>query len=359
MRRVALVVGWLAVAGSAMAGDFEKVVVTTRPNFLSNRTEETITVEADGTCWYKITDRPARGDQPGWPAATLKHKLDAEKLRRLTKLLRETDWLGKTVPPGPPRLDADEQTVALTRDGRTTTLACPDGAKPYQPLLDFFQAIADQEYLLYRLTWGGFPQGVKREAVRELDLYIQAEMGGMSSKPPLEFDYTRFVPWAVGLVRKPFDQPTPDIEAAVRLVGFLRLTAEWDKVARLASDRDRTVREMVVLMAARLAGDKAIPVLRDSLDNTSAGAWELVELGPAAVPAIVKVIRSSQEQGWLSGEGLVRAYIEHWKDVPKPLDPEVVDAVRAAIHAANGNAFMRTTYHEELLHLVEERTPQK
>jgi hypothetical protein len=81
-------------------------------------------------------------------------------------------------------------------------------------------------------------------------------------------------------------------------------------------------------------------------------AWELIKLGAVAVPAIAEVIRGGRNaEEDLSYEWLIRAYIEHWKEVPKPLDPRVVDAVRASMAAPEVKAH-RTQYHAELLKLV-------
>ena len=81
-------------------------------------------------------------------------------------------------------------------------------------------------------------------------------------------------------------------------------------------------------------------------------AWELIKLGAVAVPTIAEVIREgSNPKEDLSYEWLIRAYIEHWKEVPKPLDPRVLDAVRASMAAPEVKAH-RTQYHAELLKLA-------
>jgi hypothetical protein len=44
-------------------------------------------------------------------------------------------------------------------------------------------------------------------------------------------------------------------------------------------------------------------------------------------------------------------YIERWKEAPKPLDPRVVDAVRASMATPEVKAH-RSQYHAELLRLA-------
>jgi hypothetical protein len=46
----------------------------------------------------------------------------------------------------------------------------------------------------------------------------------------------------------------------------------------------------------------------------------------------------------MSYEWLIRAYVDHWKDLPKPLDAKLVDAVRASVAAPRVKA-TRTEYH--------------
>jgi hypothetical protein len=81
-------------------------------------------------------------------------------------------------------------------------------------------------------------------------------------------------------------------------------------------------------------------------------AWELIKLGPVAVPAIAAVIREGRNLDEdPSYEWLIRAYIEHWKEVPRPLDPRVLDAVRASMATPEVRAH-RIQYHAQLLKLA-------
>jgi hypothetical protein len=223
-------------------------------------------------------------------------------------------------------------------------------SEPYAKLLTFFRSVAAQEYLIYRLGW---VPAARTDARRELDNLIAAELGEPFAKPPLAIALTRYTAWATRQVRNPFGKSADEVRTAVRLVGLLKLESERAYLADLASDRDRQVRTAVAQAVGRLGGAKAVPVLRKMVRSTGAeAAWELIKLGAVAVPAIAEVIREGRNaEEDLSYERLIRAYIEHWQEVPKPLDPRVLDAVRASMTAPEVRAH-RTQYHAELLKLA-------
>jgi RNA polymerase sigma factor (sigma-70 family) len=334
---------------AAAPAEFDEVTAAITPSFLSNRTRETVRVSADGTCLYEVPGRPPRGKTPAWSGARVVHKLPAGRLRELNGLLKGTGWLAKA-PEERPQLHHDRFEITLRRGGKPARLVLEGESEPYAKLLTFFRSVAAQEDLIYRLEW---VPAAMTEARRELDNLVAAELGEPFARPPLAIDLTRYAPWATRQVRNPFGKSADDVRTAVRLVGLLKLESEREHLADLANDRDRRVRTAVAQAVGRLGGAKAVPVLRKMVRSTGAeAAWELIKLGPVAVPAIAEVIRegrSAKED--LSYEWLIRAYIEHWKDVPKPLDPRVVDAVRASM-AAPGVRAHRTKYHAELLKLV-------
>jgi hypothetical protein len=334
---------------AAALAEFEEVTVVLTHSFLSNRTRETVRISANGTCVYEVPGRPARGETPAWSGARIIHKLPAERLRELNGLLRSTDWLLKA-PEERPQLHHDRCEITLKREGKPTRLVLAGESEPYAKLLTFFRSVAAQEDLIYRLEW---VPAAMTEARRELDNLIAAELGEPFGKPLLAINLTRFTPWATRQVRQPFDKSADEVRTAVRLVGLLKLELEREYLADLASDRDRQVRTAVAQAVGRLGGAKAVLVLRKMVRSTGAlAAWELIKLGAVAVPAIAEVIRegrSAEED--LSYEWLIRAYIEHWKEVPKPLDPRVLDAVQASMAAPEVKAH-RTQYHAELLKLV-------
>jgi hypothetical protein len=328
--------------------EFTEVTIVTTPSFLSNRTRETVRVSADGTCLYEVPVRPARGAIPAWPPAKIVHKLPPERLRELNGLLKAIDWLAKD-PREIMQLHQDEYDLTLKRNGKTTRLTIKGQSEPYGKLLHFFRSVAEQEYLIHRLEW---VPAAMTEGRRALDNLVGGELGEPVGKSQYTIDLKRFVPWARRLVRKPFGKSAEDVRAAVRLVGLLRLESERKYLADLANDRDGDVRIAVTVAVGRLGGERAVPVLRKLVRSTGAeAAWELIKLGEMAVPTIAKVIREGAGEEDMSYEWLIRAYIEHWKEVPRPLDPRVLDAVRANMAAPKVRAH-RTVYHAELLKLA-------
>jgi RNA polymerase sigma factor (sigma-70 family) len=334
---------------AAPKAEFEKVTIVIKPSGLSNRTRETIQVSADGTCLYEVPERPARGEIPAWTGARIIHKLPPDRLGELNALLKGTDWL-TTDPRAVMQLHQNEYELAIKRDGKTTDLTIKGESKAYEKLLLFFRSIAEQEYLIYRLEW---VPAAMTEGRRDLDNLVAAELGEPVAKPFLTIDLNRYIPWARRQVRNPFEKPADDVRTAVRLVGLLRLESEREYLADLASDRDRDVRGAVAAAVGRLGGERAVPVLRKMVRGTGpAAAWELIKLGPVAVPAIAAAIREqSNPEEDMTYEWLIRAYIEHWKEVPRPLDPRVLDAVRASMAVPKVKAY-RTVYHAELLKLA-------
>jgi hypothetical protein len=100
-----------------------------------------------------------------------------------------------------------------------------------------------------------------------------------------------------------------------------------------------------------MGGEKSVAVLRKMVRSTTEAPWELIKLGPAAVPAIAEVIRGDDPE---QSEHLVRAYLDHWAAVPKPIDAKVLDAVRASVADPKVKKH-RTQYHEQLLKLAAEK----
>jgi len=335
--------------------EFEEVSVTAKPGGPTDRPRETIRVSADGTCAYEVPERPARGESPAWPAARIVHTLPSARLRELTGLLRGTDWLADDAKPVM-QLHQDEYKLTLKLDGKTTARTVPGEPEPYPKLLSFFRSLLAQEYLLYRLEQVPAAQA---EACRELDDLVAAELGEPFPRSSLDIDITRYSPWATRLVRKPAGRPTEHVRTAVRLVGLLRAEPEREHLTDLAADEDRRVRTAVAVAVGRLGGEKAVPVLRALVGSTGAdAAWELIRLGPVAVPVVAEVIRDGTGETDLSSEWLIRAYVDHWNEIPKPLDVRIVDAVRGSVTVPSVQVHS-AEYHEQLLRLVAEVEKKK
>ena len=333
--------------------EFDEFTIVIKTSAFSNQLPSTIKIEANGKLWYTVRGRPAVGNSPAWAPATIGHKLPPDQFRRLNKLLKDTDWLTKAIPKNMPQLHSSDYTLTLKRDGAAVTLSCLGEPEPYKELLFFFCGIAEQEFLVYKLEW---EPATHVEARQKLDAMVRNELGPKPVKPPLEIDYARYAPWATRLVRKPFDCPSEDVATAIRVVSLLKLESEREYLADLASDRDWYVREAVAQAMGRLGGEKSVAVLRKMVRSTSEAPWELIKLGQIAVPAIAEVIQDGDDPE--QSERMVRAYIDHWAEVPKPLDAKILDAVRAAIADPKVKRH-RTQYHEQLLKLATEKEQKK
>jgi RNA polymerase sigma factor (sigma-70 family) len=344
--------------------DFEEVSISIRPFKAEPQQPESVRVRGDGVCEYRVEERPARGEQPRWDAAYLEHRLDTDRLRRLEGLLKKTDWLTAPGYEGPAgHTDATRYSLTLKRKGETRAIAI-DGEKgePYKSLQAFFHGIALQENLLYRLE--RLPGKERADACRQIDEYVRAEQGGPYGKPPFEIDLRRYEPTFRRCVRYSFEHPREELVPAVRLLGHLRSAPEREYIAALANDRDADVRTAVAEALGRLGDRESVAVLRRMVRSTGEAARQLVRLGPAAVPTVVEVIESGtdptdeREPGFLDYQRLIRAYVDHWDEVPKPIDPRVLDAVRKSMAAPKVKAY-GTEYHQKLLDLASRPAPPK
>ncbi|MBN9118514.1 MAG: sigma-70 family RNA polymerase sigma factor [Planctomycetes bacterium] len=324
--------------------DFEEVTFVTKPSAFSNRSPETIRITADGACAYESAPSRQRNT-----AHKSDHTLPPERLQTLAARLKGTEWLATPVEKGPPALHAPDYTLTLKRRG-PTAVSFAGEPKAYKELLHLFNSLAVQEDLLCRLE-----SPAERSAARvELDAMVAAELREPFAPSIYAIDLNRYVPWAAELVRRPGDGQPDDVRTAVRLVGLLKLESEREALARLAGHRDRNVRVAVAQAVGRLGGEKAVPVLRQMIPDTNEAAWELIALGQIAVPTITEVIQNGTDpQQDRSYEWLIRAYIDHWADAPRPLDTPLLDAVRASTNAPKVKAD-RTVYHAELLKLAAE-----
>jgi RNA polymerase sigma factor (sigma-70 family) len=340
--------------------DFEEVSIAIRPfPLLAVNQPESIRVlggsaMGDGFCEYRIEERPARGELPRWDPAYQGHKLDLKQLRRLEELLKKTNWLtapgheGKAT-----HTDATTCTLSIKRKGKTRTITI-DGEKdePYQSLLAFFRGIAHQENLLYRLE--RLPGKERFDACRQIEQYVLAEKGRPYGKPPSGLDLQRYVPTCQRYVRNAFTHSKEELLPALHLLGYLRIETEREYIAALANDRDMNIRGAVAEALGMLGGKESVTVLRRMIRSTPEAPWELIRLGPIAVPTIVQVIESGtnpfdeRDPTFLDYERQIRAYLDHWDQVPRPIDPRVLEAVRKSMAVPKIKAH-RIQYHKMFL----------
>jgi hypothetical protein len=230
--------------------------------------------------------------------------------------------------------------------------------EPYRALLAWFHGVAAQEHLLYRLQWRP-GEGEAARALSEIDQYVQALDGSRSySKPPPHLEVARFAPFFRRYVRAPFSASTDELKTGVRLLGHLRETEQRPYIAALAGDRDRELRQVVAEALYQLGGKESIGTLAEMAYHTDTAAWALIRLGDAAVPAIVELLSRDLGDGALPDtvtryETIIRAYLDHWQELPALPDERVLDAVRANMQRKEVRED-RTTYHLQLLKQAEE-----
>ncbi len=342
----------VAVDGKGV--DFALISVAMRPSGLNPRMPESIAIAGDGVCEYRVEGRPARGKEPAWDAGFLKHTLDRPRLLRLEELLKKTDWLTAPADPKfPPHMHATKYVLTMKRHGQGQTLVFEgDRSAAYKALVTFFEDLARQENLLYRLE--RLPVRERHDACRQIGEYVLAESGRPYGKPPEGLDLRRYVPTCQRYVRFPYEHSREEILPALRLLGHVRSEADREYIAALANDRDMDVRIAVAEALGKLGGKASVPVLRQMVRSTNEAAWELIRLGPIAVPAVVEAIEAGpgpageRRPEELDHQKLIRAYIDHWAEVPRPLDPRVLDAVRRSMAGPAGQKY-GTQYHRQLL----------
>ncbi len=313
---------------------------------------EHIRVSADGLCEYRIDELPARGDAPRRPSARLVHNLDKKRLQQLQELLQKTAWL--TAPGwegGAMHPDPTIYTITIVRDGKEHTIICHgEIPEPYKSLIWFFRGIAYQENLIYRLNWLQLPACL--DACRQIRSNIEALEGRSGRGYPLfDLDYTRYVETFTRVLHDPYSQHKEEIITAIKLLIFLGIESARDDIVRLALDLDDSVRNAAAKALGDLDDKESIPLLAELIDSTDEAGWSLIRLGQAAVPTIVQIIEQGTLPNDVRSEDIVRTYIEHWEELPGPIDPRVVAAVQKAITKNSGRH--RTEYHKHFLELAE------
>ncbi|MFB0552855.1 MAG: HEAT repeat domain-containing protein [Phycisphaerae bacterium] len=314
---------------------------------------EHIRVSADGLCEYRIDELPARGDDPRRPSARLVHNLDKKRLQQLQELLQKTAWL--TAPGWEGRAmhtHPTTYTITIVRDGKEHTIICHgERPEPYKSLIWFFLGITHQENLLYQLTRLRLQE--RLNACSQIRSDVEALSGKAGRMYPLwDLDYTRYQDNFIRVLSNLYSQDKDEIITAIKLLVYLGVESARDDIARLGRDLDDSVRNAAAKALGDLDDKESIPLLAELIDSTDEAGWSLIRLGQAAVPTIVQIIERGTLPNDLRSERLVRTYIEHWEELPGPIDPRVVAAVRKAITTKFTRDY-RTEYHKRFLELAE------
>src|SRR5262249_18575860 len=121
-----------------------------------------------------------------------------------------------------------------------------------------------------------------------------------------------------------------------------------------ANDRSGKVREAVAETLADFGGPESVSVLGKMVQRTPAAGFALVSIGKMAVPTIVEIITTGKRPDVSSEQvAMIRAYVDHWEQVPQPVDERVVGAVKMSLAAAKARQDgSDVRYHEMFLERV-------
>ncbi len=289
--------------------------------------------------------------------ARLVARLPAPRLAELQRLLEATQWLTAAGGEGPAlHTDASNMTVAVTRDGKARTIKM-EGQRPapYAPLQKFFDDLAWQEHIYHRLR--SLPEE-SRHALYELHNEIEGALGRPGHQAPQrEINFDRYHELFAYMLVHWYSRGTDELRTAIDLMLLLKRTEHATAIARLRHDRDSNMRATVARALAGLMGEKAIPLLVEMLQSTQEARIAVIGIGEPAVPAIASIIERDETREGSESVGMIRAYIDNWSKLPKPIDPRVITAVKLNVQREKVRE-RGYAYHRELLKLAGEAEPK-
>ena len=304
---------------------FESVSVAIVPHYPGDARKRQIDIRADGAVTYALSGTLA-GRKIDHRAS---FRLTLEHLRELERLLEATGWLTK---PGVDKTlrhtHPTEYTVTLTRAGKLHRLNCFDTRQePYWALFRFFGHLDRQERVLRKLTSGDATE--RRDAARDLAGKVAATEGRSGTLPPFGgmLDYHRFVPVLAERLAHPDACHPAELDAAVRVIGHVRDAAHWDKLVALDVEHPGPLEQALATTFSRFGGEAAVRALGRLAPDSHAARRALVQLGPEAVPAIVRILQTPPGERSDPAYQLIRTCLDRWRYLPGPLDPRIVAAV--------------------------------
>ena len=339
---------------------FEQLVVKIEPFEGWSQQTEHLRIEANGQCWYKVDGREAKTNIAARPGAVFDHQLSPDRMRKLDKLLKDTNWLtakgatGRAIHSHPTTI-----TLTLKWEGKVHSVVCHgQQPEPYAALLLALRGVARQERRIYLHDWVSGDAG--KDAWLEIGREIAALRGESYPKSPFDIDHERYLPIAQRIIRSHYSRSDSDLIPALRLIGHFKMKSELEFLHRMAHDRAGRVREEVAWALGLMHDNESLPVLASMMSapgNQNAAGPQLIRWGDEAVPHIVKLINMSTDDTReyrenLIGEDMIRTYLEHWdwQKPDHPVDPRVVQAVQQALDSKNpDHGGIRTDYHKEFL----------
>jgi hypothetical protein len=318
---------------------------------------EELKIESNGQCWYTAEGREARPNVSARSGGVIGHRLSTDRIERLNKLLKETQWLAAPGAEGKPPIDAGTIRLTLSRERRQVSVECHDGCpEPYASLLRELKGLAIQERRIYLHDYVSGKDGT--DAWQEVGHELDALRGGPYLKSPFPIDYECYLPIATRNIRNFYGSNDDELIPAVRLIGQLQVKSEMTFLHRMAHDRSSHLRREVAWALRRIHDRQSLPVL-EAMVSANETRWdvgfELIQWGDEAVPYIVDLISLStkdtpEHEENTMGEDMIRAYLEHWNKLELPVDPRVVAEVRRSLESKNPqNGMIGTGYHREFL----------
>jgi hypothetical protein len=341
---------------------FDEFVVKFEPSLLSSFSQgELLQIKSNGQCWYRAENREARPNVAARNGGVFDHIVSAERIQRLNKLLKETQWLTAQGGEGPAtHSDAGTIWLTLRRDGRKVSIECHGiRPEPYASLLRELEGLTIQERRIYLHDYVSGTSGT--QAWQEVGDELDALRGGPHAKSPLPIDYERYLPIAKRIIHSFYSNNDDELIPAVRLIGQLQVKRELTFLHRMAHDRSPNLRREVAWALGRIHDRESLPVLTDMMWAPGTRwdvGFELIQWGDEAVPHVVDLISLStknteEHEENTIGEDMIRAYLEHRNQLTRPVDPRVVAQVRKSLESANPqNGTIRLTYHREFLKVV-------
>ena len=298
---------------------FDELVVKFEPSFLSSFGQiEQLQITRDGRCTYKVEGREARANVAARNGTVLIHALAADRIKRLNKLLKDTNWLTAAGGEGPAtHTDASTTTLTLRHEGKQTSVTCHgERPEPYASLLREVGGLAVQERRVYLHDYVFGADGAA--AWREIGDELKALRSDPQAVSLLPIDYNRYLPIAQRILHDFYNNNDAELIPAVRLIDQLKAKSELPFLHRMAQDRSANLRLEVARALGRIHDRESLPVLADMMWAPGTRwevGYELIRWGDDAVPRIVDFIGlstkdSANHEEHTLGEDMIRAYLE-------------------------------------------------
>lgn len=320
------------------------------------------------------------------------YRLLPEHRSELEALLKATGWLAPSAAAvyRDWAVDATTYTLTLVRHGRESKVMCcggqPDQTAAYNNLLRFIERIRRQESLFRKLSGSPDERSFSaHEISSEIDA-LQREGVSSSTRPRLPvLDYHRLVPVFAEWLAAPDERSEDELAAAAKVMGAVKEEPQRQALENMALGRVRTqpandspsvmrieaVRALALLggrkskdfveklskdenywvlgavaeALVQLEGAEAAPLLAEMAVKSNEAAWTLIRLGDTGIPTIVKTLLEEDARSWQSASWrIVREYHDHWQELPQPLDPRVVAAIRDRVDRDAGRGTNTVEY---------------